>query len=340
MASPREIVLDQINHRETRPVPYRLGFEGDVADRLDAYYGASDWRNRLVNYIVGVPGVQILRRESIGGGMARDTFGGLWREDRRPFHLEQPPLSEPTLEGYNFPGPEQFIRSEEKEQAFRICEEHGDKLLVASMGWGLFEASWGLRGFESILIDSVASPDFYAEVLDRLTDNYLAFIDYVKDLPIDGVMFGDDWGDQRGVILGPERWRRFMKPRYARIFEAVHAQGKLAISHCCGSVADIMPDIIEIGLDVLESCQPEAAGMNPYELKARWGDKITFWGGLGSQSTIPFGTPGQIREEIRHLCTEMGRGGGYILAPAKTLQPETPTENAVAVVEAFTEQGW
>jgi uroporphyrinogen decarboxylase len=94
-----------------------------------------------------------------------------------------------------------------------------------------------------------------------------------------------------------------------------------------------MGDIAEIGLDVLESVQPEAAGMNPYALKQAWGDRITFWGGLGSQSTIPFGTPGQIRQEIQRLRREMGRGGGYILAPAKPLRPETPTANAVAVVE-------
>ena len=78
--------------------------------------------------------------------------------------------------------------------------------------------------------------------------------------------------------------------------------------------------------------------MNPYELKRRWGDKIIFWGGLGSQSTIPFGTPQEIHDEVRRLCREMGRDGGYILAPAKGLQPETPIENAVAVVEAFTNQ--
>jgi uroporphyrinogen decarboxylase len=136
-------------------------------------------------------------------------------------------------------------------------------------------------------------------------------------------------------MIGPERWRRFYKPHYARIFEAVHRQGKLAIMHCCGSAADIMADIIEIGLDVYESVQPEAAGMNPYGLKKAWGDKITFWGCLGSQSTIPFASPAEIRKEIRRLRREMGKGGGFILAPAKPLRPETPTENAVAIVEEF-----
>ena len=85
------------------------------------------------------------------------------------------------------------------------------------------------------------------------------------------------------------------------------------------------------------SVQPEAAGMNPYELKKKWGDKITFWGCLGSQSTIPLGTPAEIAGEVRRLRRDMSPGGGFILAPAKPLQPETPTENAVAIVEAFTD---
>ena len=200
----------------------------------------------------------------------------------------------------------------------------------------MWETYWGIRGFENALMDCVSEPDFFAELLDHLTDLYLDQLELFADIPADAFMFGDDWGDQRGTMIGPQRWCDFLKPRYARIYEAAHAQGKIAISHCCGSVSDILPDVIEIGLDVLESVQPEAVGMNPYELKKAWGDKITFWGGLGSQSTIPFGSPGEIRSEIQHLKSEMGDGGGYILAPAKSLQPETPTENAVAVLEAFT----
>ena len=172
-------------------------------------------------------------------------------------------------------------------------------------------------------------------MLDRYAQLCLEVIGHCADIPADGILLADDWGDQRGVLIGPERWRKFYKPRYRKIFEAVHSQGKKALLHCCGSVADIMADIVDIGLDVLESVQPEAAGMNPYGLKKQWGDKITFWGGLGSQSTIPFGTPEQLRTEIRKLRTEMGRGGGYILSPAKSLRPETPTANAVVVIEEF-----
>lgn len=334
--TPREMVLEQIQHHETRPLPYTLSIEEPVAQRLDEYYGGREWRGRLVQHIRSVHPIETMRKDPISQTHARDTYGAIWRTDLRPFHLEKPPLPDPTLDGYEFPKPERFFVPERKEEVRRVCEANRDSFLTANLGWGLFELSWNLRGFENALMDSICEPDFYEALLDKATELYLAFVEYVADLPIDGIMFGDDWGDQRGVIIGPGRWRRLLKPRWARLYQQVHASGRLVISHCCGNVTDIMPDIVEIGLDVLESCQPEA--MDVYELKRRYGGRITFWGGLGTQRLIPFGTPAEIRREVRRLCEELGRGGGYILAPAKALQPETPTANAVAVVEAFTNQ--
>jgi uroporphyrinogen decarboxylase len=334
----REIVKAQINHEEMHPVPYTLGFEGDVALKIDEYYGNTEWRKKLIPYIIGVSAVDTMTRTRIDDMRETDPYGVIWRMDRRPWYLEKAPLDKPSFDGYDFPKPEIFMRPERKEQAKVICEEHKDKFLIGHLGWGLFEVSWSLRGFENILMDAAMYPDFYEEMLDKIMNLYLAFVEYTVDLPVDAIMFGDDWGDQRNVILGPDLWRQFLKPRWAKIYDSVHAGGKLVISHCCGSIASIMPDVIEIGLDVLESVQPEAEGMNPYELKKKYGDKLTFWGGLGTQSTIPYGTPESIKAEVRRLCTEMGKGGGYILSPAKPLQPETSAENAAAVVEAFTEQ--
>lgn len=335
--SCRDIVLDQIHHRDTPNVPYTLPIEPTVAQALDDYYGTTSWRDGIKPYIVGVSAVDTDPKTPIDDCYARDAYGGIWRQDMRPWHLETPPLPDAEFGDYEFPEPEVFFRPEEKERAKAVCRENSNSFRIAHLGWGLWERTWNLRGFENALMDSIAEPKFFGEVLDRLTDLYLAFVEYTADLPVDGILFGDDWGDQRGVIIGPERWRELIKPRWARIYEAVHAHGKLVLSHSCGSVADIIPDAIEIGLDVLESCQPEAAGMNPYELKKQFGDKITFWGALGSQSTIPRGTPQEIRNEVHRLKTEMARGGGYILAPAKPLQPETPVENAAAILESFTE---
>jgi len=335
---PRDYVFAQIEHRQTDPVPYSLGVEKEVAPALDAHYGGRDWREKLSPYMVRVGAVDTDIKEPISESRARDAYGGIWQTDRRPWHLEKPPLGEPSFDGYEFPKPEAFFRPDWKEKAFKTCAANRDKFLVGSLGWGLFERSWNLRGFENALVDAVAEPDFYEEMIDGLMELYLAFVAYTVELPIDGILFGDDWGDQRGIILGPERWRKLIKPRWAKIYRAVHDAGKITMHHSCGSVADIMPDIIEMGMDVLESVQPEPAGMNPYELKRQWGEKITFWGGLGSQSTIPFGTPEEIKAEVGKLRREMGRGGGYILAPAKALQPGTPLENAVAVYEAFTSE--
>jgi uroporphyrinogen decarboxylase len=139
------------------------------------------------------------------------------------------------------------------------------------------------------------------------------------------------------VLTGPKLWRKFIKPRARALHEAVHAAGKWTLQHCCGNVCDIIPEMIDIGLDVLESLQPEA--MDVYEIKRRYGKHLRLWGGLGTQRLLPFGTPGEIRTEVGRLRRELGQGGGYILAPAKALMPEVPTRNAVAAVEAFIQGG-
>ncbi len=331
---PRDIVLEQIHHRQTDSVPYTLGFEEDVGRRLDEHFGSEAWRERLVAYMTHCGAVAGNASEKIDDTLYRDAFGSVWRTELITPAVVEPGLKAPTFDGYAFPSVDTFLDPTTKADTAKRVAESSDSFTMVSPVLCLWEG-WYVRGFENALMDSVAEEDFFEELLERLTELCLALVKECSDIPADAIMLADDWGDQRGVMIGAERWRRFYKPRYARIFEAIHDQDKVAIVHCCGSVADIMADIVEIGLDVLESVQPEAAGMNPYELKRAWGDKITFWGGLGSQSTIPFSTPAEIREEIRHLRSEMGKGGGYILAPAKPLRPETPIENAVAVVEGF-----
>jgi uroporphyrinogen decarboxylase len=210
---------------------------------------------------------------------------------------------------------------------------HQDRFLVISFGFRLFERSWALRGFEEALMDSAANPGFYDVLIERIAEHQMKIVERLLELPVDGIMFSDDWGYRKGMLLGPKNWRRFLKPRLQRMYKKVHEAGKMALSHCCGNIADVIPDIIEIGLDVLESVQPEA--MNPYELKQKYGDRIKFWGGLGTQSVIQFGSPREIHDEVALLCGKMGTGGGYILAPAEPLQPGIPVENAAAVVDAF-----
>ena len=335
----RDIMLDQIRHVETNPVPYNFWYEEGIGASLDAYYGSASWRDSIVAFHSTPLVVDTLQEKRLDPIRVKDGFGGIWRVDRKPWHLETPPMGSRSFADYSFPAAGGFVDPvvERISDAKDKIAAAPDSFHVIGMGWGLFEQTWRIRGFENALMDSVEDPRFYHGLMERLTDLYLAMIRACADVPADAFFFGDDWGEQRGVILGPDRWRELIKPYWKIIYEEVHRQGKFVISHCCGSVADIMPDLIEIGLDVLESVQPEARGMEPYALKREWGEHMVFWGCLGNQSLIPFGTPETLRREIRNLRKKMGEGGGFILAPAKPIQAETPIENVVAILEAFLE---
>lgn len=340
---PGDIFKAQIERRETDTVPYTVDFDGEIDLQLDDYYGSTAWRDSIQTFHKVAKVVNNRKRSPIETpGLQKDVWGTIWRHDRRPEHLEQPGMLEPSFTGYRWPAPEEFFAStEEIEAAQQLCKQECDEyFIIANLGWGLFETSWGLRGFENVMMDMAVEPQFLEELLERLTEQFLAYVNFTCDqLPgIDAIMFGDDWADQRGIMGGPERWRKLFKPRVRRIYDLAHKRGKFVITHCCGSVVDIVPDVIEIGLDMFESMQPEARGMNPYELKAEFGKDLAFWGCLGSQSTIPFGTPDEIRAEVAKLKRKIGKGGGYVLAPAKTLQPGTPVENAAAVVESFVDE--
>jgi uroporphyrinogen decarboxylase len=331
----KDRVLAQIHHQETDQVPYTIRYEEVVAEQLDAYYGSTAWRTRVDNAIRRAPGPELVVVEEEGEPYYTDPYGSRWRVDRRPYHLMEPVLDEASLTGFDFPPVEALVTEAMKREARDFIQKYSDHFVVIGFGFGLWERTFTLRGFEDALLDAAGNPGFFDELIGQVAAHQMEIVEHLLELPVDGILFSDDWGYQDGVLLGPDRWRRVMKPRLEPMYDRVHEAGKVTLSHCCGSVAAIMPDIIEIGLDVLESVQPEAQGMNPYQLKRQYGEQITFWGGLGSQSTIPFGTPEEIRQEVVRLCSEMGRNGGYILAPAKPLQPETPVENAAAVVEAF-----
>ncbi|MFC1718500.1 uroporphyrinogen decarboxylase family protein [Candidatus Poribacteria bacterium] len=335
----RDDVLAVMQHKEVHPIPFTLGIDGGIAEKMDEHYGTSDWRKKLVPYIAGVGGVPYIPfTEAIDENHSYDAYGGIWRNDLNIPHHTQVALSEPDLDGLNMPEPSKILPPETIDKMKDTCQQRRDSFTNIGLGGGVWEICWHIRGFENALMDTALNPEFFRELVQLAADQIIAYIELARDVPADGMMLGDDWGGQQGVLLGGELWREYMKPQWARIIGAIHDTGKYAINHSCGSVAEIMPDIVEIDLDILENLQPETAGMDPYELKRKYGNKITLWGGLGSQSIIPFGTPEGLRTEIRKLCTEMGRGGGYILSTTKGVMHDTPPENAIAVYEAFIEQ--
>jgi len=337
---PKVRVVSQIRHRQTDWPPYELLFEASsgLEAQLDAHYHSAEWRHLLDNAIRRLPIPNPLRYDgpaSLRGEYWSDGYGSLWRTDLRPPSLQRPALAERSLAGLSLPAVDKVFDEQWWAETRRVLQSQEAYYIVGSIGHSLFERAWMLRGFENALMDMVLDEEFCNELIDVIADHQAELLQVPLGLPIDGVMFMDDWGYQQGVIMGAERWRRIFKPRIARLYGQVHEAGKDVIAHCCGGIAEILPDLCEIGLDVYQSVQPEAKGNNPYDLKRRFGDKLAFWGGLGSQSIIPFCGPSDIVTEVHKLCAEMGRGGGYILGPAKPIQPGVPVENAVAVLEAF-----
>jgi len=337
ITTAKERVQAALAYEETDIVPYNIVIELDVEERLNQHYGGTGWNEMIRNHLGFAAYPYWARLDPTEDGLARDEYGSLWDFSRQPFHLTDFPLKEASIGDFDFEAVTQVVLdSLDIPSAETIINEKSDRFVLGMFYFGLFERSWMLRGFENVLVDSILNPTFYEELLDRILEMQLQLVDKLCKLPVDGVYLGDDWGDQRGVILGPDRWRRFIKPRTAKLYERIHAAGKLVFTHCCGNVFEIIPDMIEIGLDVLESLQPEA--MDVYEIKRRYGRDLRLWGGLGTQHVLPFGSPQEVRDEIRRLIEELGRGGGYILAPAKPLMEDVPTENAVAVIEEFSRQ--
>ena len=341
----KEEALRALRFDEVRPTPYTVWFDAPTRERLTDFFGTPDWEKRLGNYLWRISLVWE-PKEYVAPGRYRDLHGTVWQEGN-PLHMVEPGLKSPDLQGYEIPSYLPYVRDVQAgafdpshgivpgfdfQSARHALEREGrEQLSVVMYGQGILERAWMIRGLEGFFTDLILEPVFVEEFLDLILERQLELLEAVLQLPCDAVLTADDYGDQRGVMIGPALWRRWIKPRLRLLWDRIHRAGKLVFHHSCGNVLEIVPDLIDIGLDCLQSVQPEA--MPVYELKRRYGDRLSLWGGLGTQQLLPFGTPDQIRAEARRLKLELGRGGGYVFTSAKPIMAEVPLENALALIE-------
>jgi uroporphyrinogen decarboxylase len=189
---------------------------------------------------------------------------------------------------------------------------------------------------ENVLMAMVADKDFVSTLLDRILQFNLTIIENACSRDIDIFRFGDDWGCQRGLLMGPALWREFIKPRFKQMCQSVKSKGKFVMLHCCGKVDEIFPDLIECGLDIFNPFQPEV--MDVFEMKARYGGKMSFYGGISIQQTLPFGTPAHVRDEVKKLIDIVGKNGGYIASPSHDIPADAKPENIAAMIEVLQSQ--
>jgi len=327
---PREVVLATINHQPTDIIPYILSIDAEPRKRLDEYYGGPENFPEHEAFIVG-RGVN-WRAEDLPDGRFRDIFGVVWVQGNI-FHIVEPVLKEPSLAGFEFPS---LISDEEVADLERWCEENAEKFRIFTFGLLFWERAWALRGMENILMDMALEERFCHELFERLMELHLEALDKILHLPIDSIRFGDDFGGQKGLLMGLPYWRKYIKPRLAKMYGKVRDAGKIVSIHSCGDNSEILGEMIEMGLQVFNPAQPEANDLPA--LKKLYGRHLTLEGGIGTQVTLPFGTPDQVREEVRRCREVLGPGGGLIMTTTKPIRPEVPTENAVACVEAIIEE--
>jgi len=222
-----------------------------------------------------------------------------------------------------------------------INSYHSRGLCVGgSAACSVFEVSWQLRGMEQLLEDFVFSPEMASALLDRVTDIRCRYVESMVSMDVDVIILGDDIATQIGMMMSPAMWRRWLKPRLSQVIKTARKVKPdiLVFYHSDGNPTAVIPDLIEIGVNILNPIQPEC--MDPATLKEKYGNQLAFWGTMGTQTTFPFGKPEDIKAIVRQRMETVGRGGGLLLGPTHMLEPDVPWENILAFFEAVNEFGY
>ena len=335
--TPRQRVAAALEHRATDFVPYQVNLTVPARERLAAFYGDPGFEAGIGNHLAGVSVIRIEYGVRDAEGFYTDEFGVRWdRRADRDIGMPRPVLDAGSLSSFEMPDPAAPGRFE---GLVRARAEAPDRFLLMAVDFSLFERSWTLAGMEEFLVAMAADKPFAGRLLDRVLEFNLEVIRLgLEACPdLDGVIFGDDFGTQTGVMMGPALWRQMLAPRLARQYAAVAGRGKKVFIHSCGKVDELFDDLVEMGLDCFNPFQPEV--MDVFTLKKRFAGRLAFYGGISTQQLLPYGSPQEVREKVAELLEKLGAAGGYIAAPAHAVPGDAPAENLNAMIEVLRGQG-
>jgi len=358
MSGSRQRVLDAIKHNKYDRIPIDFWSTKETDEKLFKHLGLTSRTQLLDKFDIDI--VFIEGPEYIGLDLAQYPDGSdddIWGVRRKTCYAGEAdkkqsyktvvnsPLKasisvDEILNYDHWPNPDDYDYSCIKQQ----CREAGDRA-VFFMGDRLnriaqFKPAMYLRGMEQLLMDTALNPDIFKAILDKISrfyNEYLTRILIAADGMIDVVVTGDDFGAQNGMILSRQMWREYLYPGFKKFIDISHSFDVQVMHHTCGSIYEIIADMIEAGLDILNPLQPNASGMDFVKIKSEFGDKICFHGGISVQTNLPFGSPADVKAEAKKALVELGKDTGYIACTAHNIQADVPVKNILSLFEAYKE---
>ena len=326
----RELTAESIAHRDSGKIPSCIHLAGDgkqkYADLLYDRYTTDKLRK------LSEEG-KISREHAMYYGMGNHvlTVGCPWWNwyavPAEYFAEETPDYLPKTIGTGDYGGFAQTVQN---------LREHTDAYILVTIWGSHFEKANFARGIENFLADMAGDPEYAQRMLDFIIHKNMVMLENIIHTPgIDGILLGSDWGSQRDLLMSPESWRKMIAPGEKKEYDLVHSAGLDVWLHSCGDIRKILPDISDMGVDVLNPVQPEC--MDIFELKEKYGSTLTFWGGISTQQTLPYGTAEEVASETRRVAEEMAKSGGFITAPAQEIQADVPYENLCALIDTAAE---
>jgi uroporphyrinogen decarboxylase len=337
--TPRERVLAALGHDQPDRVPRDFWAEEPTWRRLLDHLGHGDRNRALDDLGVDVRHLEIpsLPEQPLGGGVFQNFWGeryvyqetgwGPMREDVKGALADAASFSD--LERFSWPTPDDCDYSSLAEQ----CRRNDRYALLYGFA-DVWQRPGLVRGWEGMFVDMAERPDWAHFLSRKFTDFYKQ--DYTRAAEatggrIDLYLLISDLGSQAGPLISLAMFRQFVAPYLKEMIACIHGLGGKVLYHTCGSIQAFIPDLVALGVDVLDPIQPTCAEMQPERLKRDFGDRLSFHGGIDMQNLLPHATPEQVEAEVRRYCEVLGAGGGYVLGPAHLFQPDVPPENILAV---------
>jgi uroporphyrinogen decarboxylase len=334
-------LLEAYGARHSIPVRYTISYYEDVTYRISANELRTAMGSDCVVVGGGLPAGY--SHPTTADGCVVNEFGMVMRQGPLYMEVIEAPLAKASSvdEVRRFPFPDPSASGRFDGAQTDIARFKDDYFIIGDLELTMFEMAWHMVGLEKFMVDLSLGEPYVGALLDRVLEFSIGVGVRLVELGVDGIWTGDDFGSQMGMLISPRMWREIFKPRFAELFARLKAANPavLLMYHSDGAIAPILDDLVEIGMDVFNPVQPNVPGHEPQALKARLGDRLSFWGAIDQQHLLPNGTPDEIEREVARKIEILGAGGGYMCSPAHIVQADTSMENVEAFIEAVKRHG-